>query len=138
MKKMGSVLGLLVIFCAHSSFAQDWGGVSSKLSISSDPTSSERIDHMVGTLQFDCASGTIDEGISDGRGGFTADGTYTREVGPVHLGHPDIQKAHFLGYTHAEANQMQMTLILFLETSQDTPIIYQLVRGQAALLRTCK
>ena len=106
--------------------SSEWGGVHVGLTI---------IDNG-GTLEYDCASGTIDQKIvaaTDGK--FTAIGTHTRgHGGPIMQGElPDRHPARYDGWTDGAT----MTLNVTLTDSGESLGTYRLTRGQAPQVFRC-
>lgn len=65
------------------------------------------------TIEYDCASGTIDEPLTvDSRGGFTAMGTHTRgHGGPAMIGEIlDRRPARYTGSTDGTSMTLRVTL----------------------------
>lgn len=88
------------------------------------------------TLEYDCASGTIDEPLSvDSRGDFAAVGTHTRgHGGPVFIDEvPDRHPARYLGSTDGKT----MTLTVTLSDSGERLGTYSLVRGASPAVFKC-
>ena len=67
----------------------------------------------LGTVEFDCASGTIDKTIPSAEGPFSAPGTYrTGQAGPIRVGQIfNSQRATYSGST----TKTDMTLLVKLE-----------------------
>ncbi len=88
------------------------------------------------TIEYDCASGTIDEPITvDSSGGFTAVGTHTRgHGGPAMVGEiPDRHPARYTGSTDGKS----MTLNVKLTDSGQDIGTYALTRGASPSVLKC-
>jgi hypothetical protein len=88
------------------------------------------------TLEYDCASGTIDQRIvSDAGGNFVATGTHTRgHGGPIRDNEvPDRHPARYNGWTDGDT----MTLSVTLTDSGESIGSYRLGRGQSPLVFRC-
>lgn len=88
------------------------------------------------TLEYDCASGTIDEPLSvDSRGDFRAVGTHTRgHGGPVSVDEtPDRHPARYVGSTDGKT----MTLTVTLSDTGERLGTYTLVRGANPAVVKC-
>jgi hypothetical protein len=88
------------------------------------------------TVEYDCASGTIDEPLHiDSRGGFLAVGTHTRgHGGPARIDEvPDRHPARYAGYTDGRT----MTLTVTLSDSGELLGTFKLVRGTSPAVFKC-
>lgn len=88
------------------------------------------------TLEYDCASGTIDQKVVAATdGNFTAIGTHTRgHGGPIMEGEvPDRHPARYDGWTDGQA----MTLKVTLTDSGEVLGTFQLARGQSPHVFKC-
>lgn len=88
------------------------------------------------TIEYDCASGTIDEPlIADSRGAFTARGTHTRgHGGPVMIGEtPDRHPARYSGSTDGKS----MTLTVTMTDSGENVGTFTLIRGASPAVFKC-
>jgi hypothetical protein len=88
------------------------------------------------SLQFDCASGTIDQPITlDAHNSFAVSGTYAQEHGgPVRIDEkPNSRPARYTGRVAGQT----LTLTITLTDSQQQVGTYTLTRGQAARLFRC-
>ncbi len=88
------------------------------------------------TLEYDCASGTIDQPIVVGaNGNFVAQGTHTRgHGGPSMVGEiPDRHPARYDGWTDGETMKLSVTLT---DTGQKLGD-FTLVRGQTPHVFRC-
>lgn len=88
------------------------------------------------TIEYDCASGTIDEPIAVGsQGSFTVKGTHTRgHGGPLMIGEvPDRHPARYTGSTDGKS----MTLNVTLTDSNQTLGTFTLTRGAAPAVLKC-
>lgn len=88
------------------------------------------------TIEYDCASGTIDEPLTvDSRGDFTAIGTHTRgHGGPAMVGEiPDRHPARYTGSTDGKS----MTLNVTLTDSGQAIGTYTLTRGASPAVLKC-
>ena len=94
-------------------------------------------DRSGGTLEYDCAVGTIDQPLIVGSDGqFDLVGTHTRGAGlPVHQGElPDIHPARYSG--HVSGNTM--TLTVRLTDTGDVLGPYTIVHGNGGSLYLCR
>lgn len=83
-----------------------WGGPHIELTL----------EGALGTVRFDCASGTIDQAIPYPPGPFTAEGTYrTGQSGPIRVG--QIFTSHRATYSGTQGNGV-MTLTVKLEDGE--------------------
>ena len=104
----------------------EWGGEHVGLTVSATS----------GTLEYDCASGTIDQPIvAATNGSFIAQGTHTRgHGGPIMQGEiPDRHPARYDGWTHGETMRLTVTLTDTGEKLGD----FTLVRGQSPRVFRC-
>ncbi len=88
------------------------------------------------TVEYDCASGTIDQRIvSDVDGNFVATGTHTRgHGGPIRVDEvPDRHPARYNGWTDGDT----MTLSVMLTDSGESVGSYRLFRGQSSRVFKC-
>jgi hypothetical protein len=88
------------------------------------------------TVEYDCASGTIDEPISlDSRGNFSAVGTHTPgHGGPALIDEvPERHPAQYVGSTDGKT----MTLTVTLSDSGEQVGTYKLVRGASPAVFKC-
>jgi hypothetical protein len=89
-----------------------------------------------GTLEYDCASGTIDQPVvAATNGNFIAQGTHTiGHGGPIMVGEiPDRHPARYDGWTDGETMRLSVTLT---DTGQKLGE-YTLVRGQSPHVFKC-
>jgi hypothetical protein len=89
-----------------------------------------------GTLEYDCASGTIDQPVVTAtNGNFIAQGTHTiGHGGPIMVGEiPDRHPARYDGWTDGETMRLSVTLT---DTGQKLGE-YKLVRGQSPHVFRC-
>ena len=89
-----------------------------------------------GTLEYDCASGTIDQPVVAGtNGNFVARGTHTiGHGGPIMAGEiPDRHPARYDGWTDGETMRLSVTLT---DTGQKLGE-FKLVRGQSPHVFRC-
>jgi hypothetical protein len=89
-----------------------------------------------GTLEYDCASGTIDQPVvAATNGNFIAQGTHTiGHGGPIMVGEiPDRHPARYDGWTDGETMRLSVTLT---DTGQKLGD-YTLVRGQSPHVFKC-
>ena len=89
-----------------------------------------------GTLEYDCASGTIDQPIvAATNGNFIAQGTHTRgHGGPSMVGEiPDRHPARYEGWTDGETMRLTVTLT---DTGEKLGS-FTLVRGQSPRVFRC-
>ena len=89
-----------------------------------------------GTLEYDCASGTIDQPVvAATNGNFVAQGTHTiGHGGPIMVGEiPDRHPARYDGWTDGETMRLTVTLT---DTGQKLGE-YTLVRGQSPHVFRC-
>lgn len=129
----GCVAALLgVASCARVSTGplppSEWGGQHIGLTILEQEGGA--------TLEYDCASGTIDEPLSvDSRGHFSAVGTHTRgHGGPALIDEvPDRHPARYTGSTDGKT----MTLTVTLSDSGERVGTFKLVRGAPAAVFKC-
>ena len=106
--------------------SSEWGGEHIGLTISD----------VGGALEYDCASGTIDQRIAAATdGNFTAIGTHTRgHGGPIMQGEvPDRHPARYDGWTDGET----MTLTVTLTDTGDKLGDFVLIRGQSPRVFRC-
>jgi hypothetical protein len=104
----------------------EWGGEHIGLTVSDAG----------GVLEYDCASGTIDQRIAAATDGtFTAIGTHTKgHGGPIMQGEvPDRHPARYDGWTDGETMKLTVTLTDTGEKLGD----YVLIRGQSARVFRC-
>ena len=104
----------------------EWGGDHIGLTISGAG----------GALEYDCASGTIDQKIvAAPDGNFTAIGTHTRgHGGPIRQDEiPDRHPARYEGWTDGETMRLSVTLT----DTGDKLGTYALVRGQSPHVFKC-
>jgi hypothetical protein len=104
----------------------EWGGDHVGLTVSATG----------GTLEYDCASGTIDQPIVTAtNGNFVAQGTHTiGHGGPIMVGEtPDRHPARYDGWTDGETMRLSVTLT---DTGQKLGE-YTLVRGQSPHVFKC-
>lgn len=104
----------------------EWGGEHVGLTVSATG----------GTLEYDCASGTIDQPIvAATNGSFIAQGTHTRgHGGPIMQGEiPDRHPARYDGWTDGETMRLSVTLTDTGEKLGD----FTLVRGQSPRVFRC-
>lgn len=104
----------------------EWGGEHVGLTVSATG----------GNLEYDCASGTIDQPIlAATNGNFIALGTHTRgHGGPVRQGEvPDRHAARYDGWTDGEKMNLSVTLTDTGEKLGD----FTLVRGQSPRVFRC-
>ena len=104
----------------------EWGGEHILLTVSLSG----------GTVEYDCAHGTIDEPIAPDRdGNFTLSGTHVREHGgPVREDEiPDEQPAPYWGWTDGDSMRLTVTLTDTGETRGP----YELRLGRAPQLFRC-
>jgi hypothetical protein len=87
-------------------------------------------------LEYDCATGTIDQPIVlDARGAFTAKGSYAPEHGgPRRKGEAAGARARYVGRVSAET----MTLTVTLEADAQRVGRFTLTRGNDPLLTKCR
>jgi hypothetical protein len=90
----------------------------------------------VGTVEFDCAHGTINGPLKlDSRGRFNLTGTYVRERGgPVRA---DEQNAGEPAYYYGRQNGKQMTLTVNLKGAKEPLGTYTLTRDNPGRLLKC-
>ncbi len=89
-----------------------------------------------GTLEYDCAHGTIDQPfVVDSSGRFDLAGTHTREHGgPIRIGEKgDKRPARYTGTTDGRT----MTLTVTLIGSHDPLVTFILTRGQTGRIVKC-
>jgi len=89
-----------------------------------------------GTLEYDCAHGTIDEPfVVDSAGRFVLTGTHTREHGgPIRRDEkPDDHPARYTGATDGK----KMTLSVTLTDSNESVGTFTLTRGRAGRVVRC-
>ena len=106
--------------------ASEWGGDHVGLTVSETG----------GTLEYDCASGTIDQPILAATdGNFTAIGTHTRgHGGPIRIDEiPDRHPARYDGWTDGETMRLSVTLT----DTGDKLGSFTLVRGQSPHVFRC-
>jgi hypothetical protein len=106
--------------------ASEWGGEHIGLKISATGA----------TLEYDCASGTIDQPIvATTDGNFVAQGTHTRgHGGPTRMDEiPDRHPARYDGWTDGETMRLSVTLT----DTGDKLGSYTLVRGQTPRVFRC-
>jgi hypothetical protein len=106
--------------------ASEWGGEHVGLTVSATG----------GTLEYDCASGTIDQPILAATdGSFSAIGTHTRgHGGPSMIGEiPDRHPARYDGWTDGETMRLSVTLT----DTGDKLGSFTLVRGQSPRVFRC-
>ena len=106
--------------------ASAWGGDHVGLTVSATG----------GTLEYDCASGTIDQPIVAATNGtFIAQGTHTRgHGGPIMQGEiPDRHPARYDGWTDGETMKLSVTLT---DTGEKLGS-FTLVRGQSPRVFRC-
>ncbi|MGI9626874.1 MAG: hypothetical protein ACR2QM_08570 [Longimicrobiales bacterium] len=103
-----------------------WGGEGVRMEITSAGA----------TLEFDCASGTIDEPVAVTDGRIDVDGTFTLgQGGPVLEDEvPDTRTARYLGT--ARGNTLTLE-VRFEGLGGAAPPTYVLTRGDEGLLRRC-
>jgi hypothetical protein len=104
----------------------EWGGEHIGLTVSANG----------GALEYDCASGTIDQPIvSATNGNFIAQGTHTPgHGGPIMVGEvPDRHPAQYEGWTDGETMRLSVTLT---DTGQKLGT-FTLVRGQSPRVFRC-
>ena len=104
----------------------EWGGEHVGLTVSATG----------GTLEYDCASGTIDQPIvAATNGSFIAQGTHTPgHGGPIMQGEiPDRHPARYDGWTDGETMRLSVTLTDTGEKLGD----FTLVRGQSSRVFRC-
>ncbi len=104
----------------------DWGGEHVALTITS----------LGGSLEFDCAHGTIDEPIvPDADGAFDARGVYVREHGgPIREGEPpDSHPARYVG----RIDRSRMTLTVTLMDGDEWIAHYTLVQNAPPRVYKC-
>jgi hypothetical protein len=104
----------------------EWGGEHVGLTVAASG----------GTLEYDCASGTIDQPIVAATNGeFVAQGTHTRgHGGPSREGEiPDRHPARYTGWT--DGNEMRLTVTL--TDTGDKLGDFTLVRGQSPRVFRC-
>ncbi|MDQ6771095.1 MAG: hypothetical protein M3Z54_14030 [Gemmatimonadota bacterium] len=104
----------------------EWGGEHIGLTVSTTG----------GALEYDCASGTIDQKIAANTDGtFTAIGTHTRgHGGPIMQGEvPDRHPARYDGWTDGETMKLTVTLIDAGQKLGD----FALIRGQSPRVVRC-
>lgn len=118
--------------CAHVSTGPlapgEWGGQHIGLTILAQGGGA--------TLEYDCASGTIDEPLNvDSRGDFLAMGTHTRgHGGPALIDEvPDRHPAQYAGSTDGKT----MTLTVTLSDSGERVGTFKLVRGASPAVLKC-
>lgn len=106
--------------------ASEWGGDHVGLTVSANG----------GTLEYDCASGTIDQPIvAATNGNFVAQGTHTiGHGGPIMVGEiPDRHPARYDGWTDGETMTLSVTLT---DTGQKLGD-FALFRGQSPHVFRC-
>ena len=88
----------------------------------------------LGTVEFDCASGTIDKTIPSAEGPFSAPGTYrTGQSGPIRVGQIfNSQRATYSG----SAVKTDMTLLVKLEDGTELGP-FKLTAGSPGQLNRC-
>jgi hypothetical protein len=136
MSRLGRVLAcaLFILLAAAScdidvaapDMVGEWGGEHILLSLTLDG----------GTLEYDCAHGTIEETIvPDRSGNFVVSGIHVREHGgPISEDEiPDEHPARYVGWT----NGRSMTLSVTLTDSGDSLGTYELRLGEQARLFKC-
>ncbi len=104
----------------------EWGGEHIGLTVSASG----------GAIEYDCASGTIDQAIVSGASGdFVAQGTHTPgHGGPTMQGEiPDRHPARYEGWTDGETMKLTVTLT---DTGQKLGS-FTLVRGQSPRVFRC-
>ena len=104
----------------------EWGGDHVGLTVSATG----------GTLEYDCASGTIDQPVvAAANGNFVAQGTHTiGHGGPIMVGEiPDRHPARYDGWTDGETMRLSVTLT---DTGQKLGE-FKLVRGQSPHVFRC-
>ena len=108
MKSLVAVPLLALAGCASmgqgpTTLSGQWGGPGIELVLEGG----------LGTVEFDCASGTIDKTISSAEGPFSAPGTYrTGQSGPIRVGQIfNSQRATYSG----TSTKTDMTLLVKLE-----------------------
>jgi hypothetical protein len=104
----------------------EWGGEHIGLTVSATGA----------TIEYDCASGTIDQPISAGsNGNFVANGTHTRgHGGPVREDEiPDRHPARYEGWTDGETMRLNVTLT---DTGEKLGS-FMLIRGQSPRVFRC-
>jgi hypothetical protein len=103
-----------------------WGGDHIRLVISRDRAQ----------LEYDCATGTIDQPIIvDASGKFTAKGSHTPEHGgPRRNGQAAAPRARYIGRVSADT----MTLTVTLEAGAERVGVFTLRRGTDPLLTKCR
>jgi hypothetical protein len=106
--------------------ASEWGGDHVGLTVSATG----------GTLEYDCASGTIDQPVvAATNGNFVAQGTHTiGHGGPIMVGEtPDRHPARYEGWTDGETMRLSVTLTDNGQRLGD----FTLVRGQSPHVFKC-
>ncbi len=131
------LLSVSYVLDVHSARADDWGGWGIRLTTNFDPAAESIPAALNGQVVFDCATGTIDQVLSGGKGDFTASGTFTAESGgPVRPDHlPEEKKAHYIGSVNANN---EMLLIVIIDDALDATTIYHLKKGDHASLHRCE
>ncbi|MDQ3650891.1 MAG: hypothetical protein M3458_11590 [Acidobacteriota bacterium] len=104
-----------------------WGGQGARLDVIEGG----------GTVEFDCAHGTISEPlVPDENGHFEVRGTYVRERGgPVRIGAEE--KGQPVVYIGDLSDQKLLTLTIKLADSKDVVATYTVTHGKNARLRKC-
>ncbi len=104
-----------------------WGGQGARLDVTEGG----------GTVEFDCAHGTISEPlVPDEIGHFEVRGTYVRERGgPVRIGAEE--KGQPVIYIGDLSDQKLLTLTIKLADSKDVVATYTVTHGKNARLRKC-
>jgi hypothetical protein len=87
-------------------------------------------------LEYDCASGTIDQPIVlDARGRFAAKGSYTPERGgPRRQAPTAVARARYVGRIDGDTMKLTVTL----ETGNEPVGMFTLKRGDDVLLTKCR
>lgn len=119
-----SLAGCTALGQGPTTLTGEWGGPGVKLVLEGG----------LGNVEYDCASGTIDQAIPSADGAFTVEGTHrTGQGGPVRVG--QIFRAQRATYTGTNVKG-EMTLNVKLE---DGEVLgpYTLTKGAPAQINRC-